>query len=206
MKQRRFAIITFLMIAITIISVGFAALNDNLLFDGSANVNTDQAQAAFDANVYFSECSVSPENTGKDTASIISSDIVSEVNDTIQFNIASLGLKGDTAEVYGTIANKSLRFDASIKLNNIAIGGADAAMFEVKCYEVNEVNGAEITATNGITVAKSTDVDGNDQFNEGDTLSTKRVKIVVTLKDSPNASAFSATIAVRLDVTAVEPA
>lgn len=203
MKQRKFVIMAFLMIAITIISVGFAALNDNLLFDGSANVNTDQAQAAFDANVYFSDCSVSEENVGKDTASIISSNIVAEVNDTLQFHIASLGLKGDTAEVYGTIANKSLRFDASIKLNNIAIGGADAAMFEVKCYEVD---GAEITASNGITVTKSTDVNDDGQFNEGDTLSTKRVKIVVTLKDSPNASAFSATIAVRLDVAAVEPA
>jgi hypothetical protein len=77
-------------------------------------------------------------------------------------------------------------------------------MFEVKCY-VDEVAGAEITASNGIIVPKSTDVNDDGQFNDGDTLSTKRVKIVVTLKDSPNTSAFSATIAVRLDVTAVDP-
>lgn len=191
MKQRRLTIATFLVLAMTILSVGFAALNDNLLFDGSANVNTDAAQAAFDANVYFSECSTSD---ARDTANIISSTVDAEVNDTIQFHVASLGIKDDTAVVYGTIANKSERFDADVKLNNIAIGGANSDKFEVKCYEVGGSD-AEITALSGIKVPKSS----------GGTLSTKQVKIVVKLLDSPNDSAFSATIAVRLDVTAVEP-
>ena len=200
MKQRRLTIASFLILAITILSVGFAALADNLLFDGSANVNTDAAQAAFDAKVYFKEINAV---SSKDTANIIENETVSsEDKDTVQFHIASLGVKGDTAVIYATIANESVRFDANIKLDNITKGGTNPSLFDVKCYLEDDT---QITEASGITVAKSTDVNANDTFDDGDTLSTKRIKIVVTLLDSPNDSSFDATIRVSLKVTAVEP-
>ena len=202
MKQRRLTIATFLILAITILSVGFAALTDNLLFDGSANVNTDAAQAAFDAKVYFKETNAV---SSKDTATIVENETVaSEDKDTVQFHIASLGVKGNTAVIYATIANESVRFDANIKLDNITKGGTNPTLFDVKCYLENG-NDTEITNTESITVSRSTDVNANDVFDDGDTLSTKRIKIVVTLLDSPNNASFDATIRVSLAVTAVEP-
>jgi len=202
MKQRRLTIASFLVIAILILTVGFAALNDNLLFDGSANVGTDAAQTAFDGNVYFSNAEV---GDSRDTASIITNTVAAEESDTIQFTISSLGLVGETATVTGTITNKSERFNAKVTLNNIAVAGLNPDMFEVLCYDA-EGEGKQIASSgtdviDHITIAKTTDKNSDGVIQESE-YSTHKVKIVVRLKDSPNANGFSATIAVRLDVVA----
>lgn len=202
MKQRRLTIASFLVIAILILTVGFAALNDNLLFDGSANVGTDAAQTAFDGNVYFSNAEAVDS---RDTAIIITNTVAAEESDTIQFSISSLGLKDETATVIGTITNKSERFDAKITLNNIAVAGLNPEKFEVLCYDVEstkQIASSGADTIDHITIEKTTDSNSDGVIQETE-YSTHQVKIVVKLLDSPNANGFSATIAVRLDVIAI---
>ena len=55
MKKRRIAIVSFLMLAVLVMGIGFAALTDNLFIKGEANLETTVAQPIFDSKVYFVE-------------------------------------------------------------------------------------------------------------------------------------------------------
>ncbi len=55
MKNRRLAIIAFILVAIMAIGVGYANLTDTLQITGSAGVNRDDSAEAFDADIRFTK-------------------------------------------------------------------------------------------------------------------------------------------------------
>ena len=54
MKNRKTVVVAFLLCAVLLLGVGYAALSDTLDITGSADVNQSAAEEAFNEDVYFS--------------------------------------------------------------------------------------------------------------------------------------------------------
>lgn len=106
MKNRRNIVVAFLLCACLIVGVGFAALTDELTITGSASVGYDEAEKAYDADIYFlSGDIVSSSNQAtddyKDTYTVV------EKEDEASFTVGTLKAKGDSVTFKFTIKNDS---------------------------------------------------------------------------------------------------
>ena len=123
MKKRRIVVSAFLLLAVLVMGIGFASLTDNLFIKGEAQISTTAAQQDFDADVYFiQEGTGKVSNTGgsnaipeglSETATVGATD-----NDSVTFNIYSLGKQGEYVIFSFAIQNVSTEFDASISLDS----------------------------------------------------------------------------------------
>lgn len=115
MKNRRLAITSFLLIAVLIMGIGFAAIADNLNIGGTARVTTDGTAKEFDSQVYFSNA-VILKTTGTsgnaDTASVTGTE-----KDTVELKVHSLATMGQSVTFKMTITNESTQYDAVISLD-----------------------------------------------------------------------------------------
>ena len=106
MKTRRIALASFLLVAVLIMGVAFAALTDNLFIKGEATLATTSGQANFDEDVYFDDADIhttSGSNTATpDTVSIGSSD-----PDSATFYVKSLGNANESVTYWFKIKNDS---------------------------------------------------------------------------------------------------
>ena len=98
MKNRKKVVMSFLMIAVLLMGVGYAALTDTLVINGTADISEAGAQNAFNQDIKFT-AAVAHDN--KDLASVVQGD-----DDMASFTANSLNGKGDTAEFTFTIANE----------------------------------------------------------------------------------------------------
>ena len=53
MKNRKSIVVAFLLVAVMLLGVGYAALTDILDITGSADINQSAAEEAFNEDVYF---------------------------------------------------------------------------------------------------------------------------------------------------------
>jgi uncharacterized repeat protein (TIGR01451 family) len=97
MKNRKLVIVAFLLVAVMLLGVGYAALSDTLDITGSADVNQSAAEEAFNEDVYFS---AAVANEAGNTASINADN-----NDKASFTAATLKGKGDKVTFTFTIKN-----------------------------------------------------------------------------------------------------
>lgn len=97
MKNRKTVVVAFLLVAVMLLGVGYAALTDILTINGSAKVEQTAAEDAFNEDIYFSaavanqdgnEASVNPDN-----------------NDEASFAANTLKGQGDEATFTFTIKN-----------------------------------------------------------------------------------------------------
>ena len=102
MKNRKIVMIAFLLVAVLTIGVGFAALTDQLVANGTAGILKTGAQTEFELKVYFSNASA--QDAAKATATVEPTD-----NDVATITVLEGALKdnGDTATVYLEIKNES---------------------------------------------------------------------------------------------------
>ena len=117
MKNRRTVIASFLLIAVLVMGIGYAALTDNLFIKGEATLATTSAQTNFDDDVYFVEahelrCTGGNKNTTPDSVVIGTTD-----KDSATFYVKSLGNKGEYVVFSFVIKNDSAEFDAKITLD-----------------------------------------------------------------------------------------
>ncbi len=88
-KNRRIAIISFVLVAILLLGIGFAQLTDVLTIGGTAGVDADNSQEVFDGDVYFSNAvaniervTASIDATDKDVATMtVKDNVLKEVGD-----------------------------------------------------------------------------------------------------------------------------
>lgn len=101
MKQRKTVIVAFLLAAVLLLGVGYAALTDVLDITGSADVNQSAAEEAFNEDIYFrnEEGDVKIHEAGN-TASVNADN-----NDKASFTAKNLKGKGDKATFTFTIVN-----------------------------------------------------------------------------------------------------
>ena len=102
MKQRKTVIVAFLLAAVLLLGVGYAALTDVLDITGSADVNQSAAEEAFNEDIHFrnEEGDVVIHEEGN-TASVNADN-----NDKASFTAKNLKGKGDKATFTFTIVNE----------------------------------------------------------------------------------------------------
>ena len=97
MKNKKTVVVAFLLVAVMLLSVGYATLSDTLTIGGSADISKDGAQNSFNDDIYFSDAEA---HNNHDVVEIMSGD-----PDTATFTINSLSGKGDKAQITFTICN-----------------------------------------------------------------------------------------------------
>ena len=105
MKNKKKVVVAFLLVAVLLLGVGYAALTDVLDITGSADVNQSAAEEAFNEDIYFSNAVA---NETGNTASVNADN-----NDKASFTANTLKGKGDKATFTYTIKNDG-DLDASI--------------------------------------------------------------------------------------------
>ena len=108
MKAKRLTVVAFLLCAIMILGVGFAALTNVLDIQGTADVSQSAAESEFNEDIYFSEVSTYDANTAGEAKSYTAS-IVANNNDKATFTVTGLATKDDYATITFTIKSKSDR-------------------------------------------------------------------------------------------------
>jgi len=99
MKKRRIVLLTFLVCAALVISIGFANLVDSLSVVGTSTTSKEQATQVFDADVYFTNAEALTHGT---TASVNADN-----NDKVSFTANSLVSQGDKAQFKFEVSNFS---------------------------------------------------------------------------------------------------
>ena len=151
MKNRRTVVVAFLLCAVMLLGVGYAALSDTLDITGSADVNQSAAEEAFNTDVYFS---AAVANETGNTASVNSDN-----NDKASFTVNTLKGKGDKATFTFTIKNDG-DVDAEVtpKLN-ATLGNTNPEYFTVTSDWKGEAKtleaGKELTYTVTVELIKT---------------------------------------------------
>ena len=97
MRNRRMVLAIFLLVAVFCIGSGFAAVSDVLDIIGTSEITKEEAQAAFNEDVYFLNATSEDPNTAH---------VDANNNDRATFTINSLKGAGDTATFTFTVVNK----------------------------------------------------------------------------------------------------
>ena len=179
MKKRRIVIVSFLLIAVLTMGIGYAALTDNLFIKGEATLSTTSAQTNFDEDVYFSAADVVVSH-GTNTSTPDSASVGSTDKDSVTFYVKSLGNKDEDVQFIFTIKNDSTEFDAKITLDTGFPTTTDANNFTITySTKADSTDTAEIVCKAGQSV---------------------NVYVTVTLKNSPSENQ-SAAFNVNLTAT-----
>ena len=99
MKNRKTVVVAFLLVAVMLLGVGYAALTDELWVNGTAGVDLDDTSEVFDEDIYFSKV-ISGDgcnaviNADPDTGTITVTDgVLKEVGDEV---IATYTIKSES--------------------------------------------------------------------------------------------------------------
>ena len=123
MKNRKLAIVAFILISSLIVGFGYAALTDTLTINGDLEFSAEAVNEAFNQDVYFSDVSITstdadgatdinPNDVQKLSASINSND-----PDKITFNAKSMWQHvGQTVTIVATITNTGEHAQKTAKL------------------------------------------------------------------------------------------
>lgn len=188
MKNRKIVLVAFMLVAVMLLSVGYATLTDTLTIIGNAHIDLDTTNALFDKNVVFSDADVV---TAECTGSGQTDDVASCNQDDATFTANKLATVDEKSTFLFTITNSS-NIDAKITINNKKLSGADnpnnsnAPYFKCE-YEYYKA-------------------DGTTKFGENDDVIVPshgeiKVKVIVTVLKVPTA-ATSATFGIELTASA----
>lgn len=129
MKNKRNVIIAFILICCLCLSIGYAAITDTLVINGTSvagvdNPNNDDTpdenqtpvEKAFDEKLGFT---ASENKTTTDGITVTGNEASYNFVDTVSFSASGFDAVGETAVVAFTIKNASTDFDASIAVPTI---------------------------------------------------------------------------------------
>lgn len=116
MKKRRLAIVSFLMLAVLVMGIGFAAVADNLNITGAARVLSDETAVVFDEKVYFSAAVVNA-GTVDPAATNDTIEITGTQKDAIEFHVNSIALINEFTQFKITIKNESEQYNAEVTID-----------------------------------------------------------------------------------------
>ena len=112
MKNRRFAIVAILLVAVLCLGVAFAALTDDLSIGGSVNINKDVANDDFDMDIHFDTAEekkptvVTPPNAKAGaTVDVQITDANNDANDHLKITVPAGVLNFTGEEVVVTACN-----------------------------------------------------------------------------------------------------
>lgn len=177
MKNRKRIVVLFLLLAVALVGVGYAALSDTLTIIGNAHIDIDTANKTFDERIYFSAAEAT-STTGTGTTA----DVASYTADDATFTANRLAILGEESVFTFTIKNDS-NVAAKIAIEAKKLSGDDnPSNSNTTIFKVTYNVPAE-----GFTVAAGASVD-----------------IIVTVEViNPVTSATSATFGVELTATTI---
>lgn len=117
MKNRKIVVVAFLLIAVLLLGVGYAAVTDTLTIIGNAHIDMGQVETTFDQNIYFS-AAVATSSTGTGTTD----DVASFTPDDATFTANKLAIVGEKSVFTFTITNDG-NVDAVISVNATKLSG-----------------------------------------------------------------------------------
>ena len=105
MRNRKTVIVAFVLVAVMLMAVGYAALSTDLFIGGNATINADKAQTEFDGQIMFDAVKAGDIQTvGTGT----STDALTRTGDkSMDIGVNSLALKDETATFTFRILNES---------------------------------------------------------------------------------------------------
>ena len=175
MLKRRNAVLAFLLVAVMLLGVGFAALSNELSIGGTANATQAQLDATFKDQIGFSSFVADTCNA----ATVTSNTDFTDLPDAVSFTATGFTQNGDYVTAKFTITNNHPDLAATIPSTLTAtVGGDEARYFSA-------------TATPSATTINA---DGG----------TATVTVVVTMEHTPIDDA-DATITVSFNAEAVDP-
>lgn len=151
MKNRKFAVVAFLLVAAMLLGVGYATLTDNLVINGTATVTQTTAENEFNQDIYFSNATTT--STGV-TAVVEQSD-----NDKGTITIADGALKngGESVTATYTILNNG-ELDAVVAVPTIENNNPTYFKVETNWGDADQTltaNGDTIDVTVTITLLQT---------------------------------------------------
>ena len=165
MKNRKFVVVAFVVIAAMLMGVGYAALTDTLTIIGNANVDIAGANSVFDEKIYFSDAKVVKGVDGKD--------LVTFTPDDATYTVHGLATIADEAVFLFTITNDS-NLDALISVESTKQSGAEnpsnsntdafTVTYEYPDGMTVDSNGGTITVQVTVKLAKPIDVSTSATF------------------------------------------
>lgn len=187
MKNRRKIVVAFMLCAVILLGVGYAAVSDALDISGTAEINSGNVQSAFDTNVYFSAAVANNYTTGNNPDKAW---VSSEDDDLAHFASYNLAEVGNFTTFTFTVRNDS-DLDVSVMPVLTYAGDADAQATAQEYFDVYsdwKVNG---------TVQPKTIAAGAEET----------YTVTVKLKKTPalaEGSLLSSTFNIKLTATSVE--
>ena len=123
MKNRKRAIVAFMLVACMLLGVGYAAITTHLNIQGGATVTVEGSTEAFSADVRFTHV-----DTGTDAAKFATASIGD--GKTADFSVTGLKGAGDTATLTYTITNSG-DLDATVTVDGTNTTNNNDAYFTV---------------------------------------------------------------------------
>lgn len=121
MKNRKFVVIAFLLIAAMVLGIGYATLTTTLTIIGNATIDFEAAGENFNEKIYFLDNPEVVSTTGSSSKADVAS-LTTE--DDATFTVHSLAVKGEKAKFKFTIKNES-NVAAKVLVNATKLSGAD---------------------------------------------------------------------------------
>lgn len=192
MKNRKVIVTAFLLVAIMILGVGYAAVNNVLDITGTGTVNQSAAEEAFNLDVYFDGVKNGDEDTYTvqytDANGLYTARVNDDNNDKASFTVSGLKGAGESASITYRVVNVG-DLNAIVTLKSCT--NSNETYFDVKYY----VNGSStpLDLTAGTSMGTIAHTDG-----------TMTITVVVTLKTTPTDSQ-SLTTTFEFNAEGVQP-
>ncbi len=165
MKNRKVIVTAFLLIAVMVIGVGYAAVSDVLNFSGNATISDGQVQHEFDLDIRITEVSDDKATWYAYTAGEAEinrpSDLIVDIGgvaddtqDSASFQIYTLTDAGESQVIWFKVENESAH---AAKLTGTTITETGTGDHFTSAYTIYEADGTTVTDT---LPAKSGDENG----------------------------------------------
>lgn len=176
MKNRRVIVTAFLLVAVMILGVGYAAVFDTLNFSGDALISEGQVQHEFDADIKIISVSedmaawidFAPSTVEIDRANDLIVNIIDGAGDNVQdqvdFQIYNLTDAGETQTVWFKVQNDSAHEAVLTGTDITEDGEGDYFESDYTVYTADGSSETQLIPSNG----------------------TVLVKLVITLKNTPS--------------------
>ena len=189
MKNRKIVVVAFLLAAVLLLGVGYAALTDELTITGNMSADPSVSQNEFQSKVYFSYADVvgTVVDTNGDPAVGTAAANVTADNNKAHFEVLGLQNEDDTVTFKFTITNES-EWDATVALKI----NSEALTNENDGHEANEVFKVEWSWEENAVDKDAKTIDANN--------GTLDVYVTVTLIDQPT-DAHTASYTVTFTAT-----
>lgn len=163
MKARKRVVVAFLAAVVLGLGVGFAALTDELLNDGTVNANTGDFSGAFNENIFFSTPALAASTVTGETganASVSGNGAVIDASKdklTVTINAGTFSAVGQVMKATAKIENSSTTNDASVAVTASKANAAAETTGLTGLTQTVTIGSFDVTITlSAATVSKNT--------------------------------------------------